>query len=197
MAVRMVVAGLVIDPVSKVPIVILKERDGERAFPIWIGLMEASAIAARLEGVDLPRPLTHDMLLTVIHTLGGKVERIVVSELRGNTFFASIHISSGDATVEIDARPSDAIALALRADAAIFAEEQVFAHAHELRITKADAVEAVLASGAVETGQAGGREPSATDARSGPQPLDPNTPPEQWTDILENLDPEAFGKYKM
>lgn len=186
MPIRMVVAGLAVDPGSKAPMVVLKEQDGERAFPIWIGLMEASAIAARLEGAKLPRPMTHDLLVSTIGALGGHLERIVVSELRGNTFFAVLHVVRDGEDVQIDARPSDAIALALRADAPIYVEPEVLEHAHQVRIRSGTPAEAPRGDAA--------EEPAVT---PGPRPLDPNTPPEQWTEILESLDPEAFGKYKM
>ena len=190
MAIRMVVAGLAVDPGSKAPMVVLKEEGGDRAFPIWIGLMEASAIAAKLEETKVPRPMTHDLLAALIDSLGGRVDRIVVSELRGNTFYALLHIDRGGEELVVDARPSDAIALALRTDAPIFVEQQVLDNAHQIRIRKTPEEDSA-------EGQPSGEAGDEVEAATSPRPLDPNTPPEKWTEILENLDPEAFGKYKM
>ncbi len=106
-------------------VVILKENSAERYLPIWIGPAEADAIAVKLQGITTPRPLTHDLLYSVIHTLGAKVDFIVITELRNDTFYAKINISINSSHMEIDSRPSDAIALAVRAKAPIYAEEVV------------------------------------------------------------------------
>ena len=106
-------------------VVILKENKAERYLPIWIGPAEADAIAVKLQGITTPRPLTHDLLYSVIHTLGAKVDFIVITELRNDTFYAKINISINSSHMEIDSRPSDAIALAVRAKAPIYAEEVV------------------------------------------------------------------------
>ena len=125
MAIEMQVTGLTIDPVNNAPIVILREKDGGRILPIWIGVIEASAIAFELEQVKLTRPMTHDLLRSCIESLGGRVERIQIVDLRDNTYFAMLLISRDGHTIEIDARPSDAIALALRFEAPIYVEEKV------------------------------------------------------------------------
>jgi bifunctional DNase/RNase len=106
-------------------VVILKENKVERYLPIWIGPNEADAIAIKLQGVSVPRPLTHDLLYSMIDALGAKVNFIVVNELRNDTFYAKINVIVNDKNVEIDSRPSDAIALAVRAKAPIYAEEEV------------------------------------------------------------------------
>ena len=121
----MEIRGLVVDPVSNVPIVILRDASGDRFLPIWIGAFEANAIAIRLEGASTPRPLTHDLLLAVLQRLGGRVEKVVVTDLRSNTFYAEVFLEQGGEVLVLDARPSDAIALALRAGAAIFVERHV------------------------------------------------------------------------
>jgi uncharacterized protein len=117
---RMEIKGLMLDPSSNVPIVILRDEGSDVFLPIWIGIFEANAIALRIEGVEPPRPMTHDLLLQSVHTLGAAIDRIVISDLKESTFFAVIHLNRNGETVTIDSRPSDAIALALRADAPIF-----------------------------------------------------------------------------
>ena len=114
------IKGLMLDPSSNIPIVILRDLGSQLFLPIWIGVFEANAIALRLEGVEPPRPLTHDLLRSVIEQLGGRIGKIVISDLRESTFFAMIHVQSTDHHVTIDARPSDAIALALRTGSPIF-----------------------------------------------------------------------------
>lgn len=117
---RVEIRGLMLDPSSNVPIVILRDTQSELFLPIWIGVFEANAIALRIEGVEPPRPMTHDLLRLTLEQLGAQVEKIVISDLRESTFFAAIHVQQNGKAVEIDARPSDAIALALRVDAPIF-----------------------------------------------------------------------------
>jgi bifunctional DNase/RNase len=117
---RVEIKGLMLDPSSNVPIVILRDSESQLFLPIWIGLSEANAIASKIEGAEPPRPMTHDLLRSVIERLGGSVERIVISDLRDSTFFALIHVRQGESSLAIDSRPSDAIALALRVSAPIY-----------------------------------------------------------------------------
>jgi bifunctional DNase/RNase len=114
------IKGLMLDPSSNVPIVILRDIQSQLFLPIWIGVFEANAIALRLEGIEPPRPMTHDLLRSVVNQLGGTVEKIVISDLRESTFFAMIHVTNEGRSVVIDARPSDAIALAIRTESPIF-----------------------------------------------------------------------------
>lgn len=123
--VRMEIKGLMLDPTSNVPIVILRDAASSLLLPIWIGLFEANAIALRLEGVETPRPMTHDLLRSALDQLGAKVRKIVISDLQESTFFALIHVEFRDQQLTIDSRPSDAIALALRSEAPIFALSHV------------------------------------------------------------------------
>ena len=118
--VRMEIKGLMLDPSSDIPIVILKDTNSQLFLPIWIGIPEAKAIAIRIEGVEPPRPMTHDLLHRLLETLGARVEKIVISDLKENTFYALIHLQREGSSLSLDARPSDAIALALRAEAPIF-----------------------------------------------------------------------------
>ncbi len=161
MAVVMEIAGLALDEKSRAPIVVLKDATGNHVLPIVVGIMEASAIAAQLEGVDLPRPMTHDLLAAAIVELGGKVTEIEVCDLINDTFYARIRIEIGKETVELDARPSDSIALALRTCAQITVAEKV------LQATS-------------QKPPIGGSDDEAT-----------------WKDVLENLEDDDFGKYKM
>jgi len=118
------------------PIIVLRDEEGQRILPIWVGVFEANAIALQIENVQTPRPMTHDLLKNVIEDLAATVERIVVSELRENTFYARIHLRTGGGSVIVDARPSDAIALALRTQAPIFVEEAVIQSARSVEPTK-------------------------------------------------------------
>jgi hypothetical protein len=128
----MTIKGLMLDPVSNSPIVVLKD-DAEKFFlPIWVGIFEANAIALQLENVSTPRPMTHDLLRNMIAELDARVTRVVINDLRDSTFFAQIRVIIGERTLELDARPSDAIALALRADAPIFVAQSVLEQAQTI-----------------------------------------------------------------
>jgi uncharacterized protein len=130
--VPMTIKGLMLDPISNAPIVVLKD-DSERIFlPIWVGIFEANAIALRLENIETPRPMTHDLLRTLLDTFEAKVLRIVINDLRESTFFATVDIEAGERSISIDARPSDAIALAIRSEAPIFVAQSVLDHAQTI-----------------------------------------------------------------
>jgi len=162
---EMKVSGLVMDPQTNTPILILKDTQNDASLPIWIGLLEATSIATELEKIQFPRPMTHDLLKNCLDHLNVKVERIEVCDLRNNTYFALIYLRSNDQVSSIDARPSDAIAIALRTDAPIFVKEDV--------LTKSQKVEGK------------------------PQVILDKENKERWAEILEQLDPEDFSKYKM
>ena len=121
----MFISLIAVDSVTKSPIVILKEVDGERTLPIWIGLLEANAIASELEGIKFARPMTHDLLTNIMGLIDVKIKKIEVCDLKNNTYYAFIYIDHDGKEIVIDARPSDALALALRVGAPIFAEESV------------------------------------------------------------------------
>ena len=125
MEVEMRIRGLMMDPVTNMPIVVLKESNGEAVLPIWVGLYEANAIALEIEKVNTPRPMTHDLIKNVLIGLDTLVHKVVVSELKDDTFYAVIWIEQNGRVVSIDARPSDALALALRMDCPIFVDEDV------------------------------------------------------------------------
>jgi hypothetical protein len=135
MLIEMTIKGLMVDPVTNVPIVILKDKDGDRVLPIWVGVFEANAIALQIENIATPRPMTHDLLRNVIADLEGRVDRVVISDLKENTFYAIIHLTVRGERVAIDARPSDAIALALRTHSPILVEESVIDSAKTVDFT--------------------------------------------------------------
>lgn len=130
--VPMSIKGLMLDPVSNSPIVVLKDEDEKFFLPIWVGIFEANAIALQLENVSTPRPMTHDLLRNMISELNARVTRIVINDLRDSTFFAQIRLTTDGKTFEVDARPSDAIALALRTEAPIFVAQSVLDQAQTI-----------------------------------------------------------------
>ncbi|MBN1882958.1 MAG: bifunctional nuclease family protein [Deltaproteobacteria bacterium] len=166
MAKEMEISGLAIDPLSSVPIVILKEVEGKNSVPIWIGLLEASAIATVLEEIEFSRPMTHDLLKNIMETMNIVIERIVVDDLKDNTYYATIYMVADGRNYEIDSRPSDAIAIALRTQAKIYMEESVIERSRKIDLTK-------------------------------PEDLHSEEAKKKWAEVLEKLDPDDFGKYKM
>jgi uncharacterized protein len=166
--IEMRVGGLTLDPVTKTPIVILKDPDNKLNLPIWIGLMEATAMATELEGIKMARPMTHDLLRSILDTLGGVVEAIEVSDLRDSTYYASICLAVNGRTVSIDSRPSDAISLALRTKSPIFVAKKVLEASSTLQQKMEDPQEQNLS----------------------------NVSRDKWAEILEKMSPDDF-KYKM
>ena len=140
MEVEMRIKGLMIDPITNMPIVILREKDGSKVLPIWVGIFEANAIALQIENIQTPRPMTHDLLKNIIIDMRASVSKIVVNQLKDNTFYALIFLEQNGEIIRIDARPSDAIALALRTESPIYVEEEVIAGAKSSETMK-DAVD--------------------------------------------------------
>ena len=163
----MKISSLNMDPVTNSPIIILKEIEGEQTLPIWIGLLEATAIASEIEGVKFSRPMTHDLLKSVMDKTHIKVNKIEICDLKDNTYYAFIHLTKNSEELSIDSRPSDAIALALRAKAPIFVSEEVLKKSKQIEETREGEAEVKSEQG------------------------------KKWQDILEKLNPEDFGKYKM
>jgi hypothetical protein len=163
---EMKVSGLTIDPFTNTPIIILKDLEEKNVLPIWIGLLEASAIATELENIQLPRPMTHDLVRNILDRLKVEVKKVEMVDLRDNTFFATLHLTVSGKTIIIDSRPSDAIALALRTKAPIFVNEKVIEKSREISLEGLKIDE------------------EKTDA-------------DKWKEILETMNPEDFGKYKM
>ncbi len=135
--VEMKVEGLTLDPLTNMPIIILKDASGDKALPIWVGFFEANAIALEIEKIATPRPMTHDLMKSLIANMKAEIKHILVSELKDNTFYAVISLTVGEATLSIDSPPSDAIALALRARAPIFVNESVIEAAKSLDLPDA------------------------------------------------------------
>ncbi len=125
MEIEMKIRGLMMDPVTNMPIVILKDVDGNTILPIWVGIYEANAIALEIEKVTTPRPMTHDLIRTLLHGLEASVRKVVVNELKDDTFYARIWLEKDGRLMSIDSRPSDALAVALRLDCPIYVEDKV------------------------------------------------------------------------
>lgn len=182
---EMYVAGLVLDPNTNAPIVILKDTESNTCLPIWIGLAEATAIASALKKVEIQRPMTHDLLLEVIEQMGGKTVKVVIHSLRENTFLASIEIAVADSLHIIDARPSDSIALAVRANCPVFVSNEVLAQAQVTLV-------AVTPPGSDEVEF----RPVDDDAEGGKGTNFATIEKDKWAEILDKMDPDDF-KYKM
>jgi bifunctional DNase/RNase len=125
MQIEMKIKGLVVDPISKMPIIVLEDQDSEKMLPIWIGVFEANAIALMIENISTPRPMTHDLIKNIFDDLNVVIDKVVVNDVRDNTFYALIYCRYQGRSLVIDSRPSDAIALSLRTHAPIFVEEDV------------------------------------------------------------------------
>ena|SRR5688572_1323210 len=137
MSIEMKIKGLMMDPINGMPIIVLKDPQGESVLPIWVGLFEANAIALQIEKIGTPRPMTHDLLKSFLSNLGARIDRVVINDLKDNTFYAVIHVVQRDGQkLEVDSRPSDAIALALRSESPIFVEEDVIDRAKTIDMAK-------------------------------------------------------------
>lgn len=189
---EMVVVGLVLDPVSNAPIVILKEPAGERCLPIWIALGEANSIANGLRRIEVVRPMTHDLIQNLIQELNVRVARVSITELRENTFFASLELVVGEAVHQIDSRPSDAIALAVRVGAPIYVSTKVLEQA-QVTLVGIDQIQDLVASGGEYRG--GEEIPIMVDGESSNVEFI-GVERDQWAEILAEMDPDDF-KYKM
>jgi len=163
----MSVGGLTLDPVTKTPIVVLRDSENKLNLPIWIGLLEATAMATELEGIKMARPMTHDLLNTIINELGAAVEAVEVNDLKDNTFFARVRLKRHGETMSIDSRPSDAISLALRTKSPIYVAKRVLEQSSVLQQAEEE------------------KEQNLS-----------NVSRDKWAEILEKMVPEDF-KYKM
>jgi len=168
--IQMTVGGLTLDPVTKTPIVILKDGENKLNLPIWIGLLEATAMATELEGIKMARPMTHDLLRSVLSEMGGSVEAVEITELKENTYYAQIYLNAAGRQLSIDSRPSDAIALALRTKSPIYVAKEVLEASSILQQSEEN------------------RDTEVSNVS--------NVSKEKWAEILEKMSPEDF-KYKM
>jgi bifunctional DNase/RNase len=168
--IQMTVGGLTLDPVTKTPIVILKDGENKLNLPIWIGLLEATAMATELEGIKMARPMTHDLLKSVLSEMGGSVEAVEITELKENTYYAQIYLNAAGRQLSIDSRPSDAIALALRTKSPIYVAKEVLEASSILQQSEEN------------------RDTEVSNVS--------NVSKEKWAEILEKMSPEDF-KYKM
>ena len=139
MLIEMHIKGLMLDPVTNVPIVVLKDSENQRALPIWVGPVEANAIALQVENVAPPRPMTHDLFRRLLTAMGASVSRVVIAELRGSTYYAYLEIERGAERLFLDARPSDALAIALRTRAPVFVTPDVLDQARSLEVSSEQA----------------------------------------------------------
>ena len=139
--VEMKVEGLTLDPLTNMPIIILKDLLSDKALPIWVGYFEANAIALEIEKINTPRPMTHDLLRSMVSSLHAKVKHVLINDLKDNTFFAVISVIQNGSDMTIDSRPSDAIALALRTKSPIFVEEKVIEAAKKLDLPDPDKIQ--------------------------------------------------------
>jgi bifunctional DNase/RNase len=165
MFVEMKVRGLALDPLSNMPIIILKDEEDKRSLPIWVGIFEANAIALELEKISTPRPMTLDLIKNILESIDARVLKVVVTDLKENTFYAVLHVQLGEVEYTVDSRPSDAIALALRVAAPIYVDEDVVRKAKTLDVPA--------------------KEPEAVKADD----------PEQIREWLGSIKPEDFEKF--
>ncbi len=168
--IEMKIRGLTLDPLTNMPIIILKDSEGKHALPIWVGIFEANAIALEMENISTPRPMTHDLIKNILTEVKATVTHIVIDELKDNTFYAKICIKVNSNETNVDSRPSDAIALALRLKVPVYVEEKVVEEAKSIDLSEKNI--------------------DLTDKSN-------LEDPSKWKEWLENLKPEDFGKYKM
>ena len=180
---EMFVAGLVLDPASNAPIVILKNSQGDVCLPIWIGLAEATAIASALKNVDLARPMTHDLMTNILDELEARVVQIRIKGLQENTFLADIDLAIGEVSKAVDARPSDAIALAVRVNAPIMVASAVLDQAQVQLVVDENTGEELPPTARVESTEFVAENFANIDE-------------EKWAEILDGMAPDDF-KYKM
>ena len=167
--IQMSVGGLTLDPVTKTPIVILKDTENKLNLPIWIGLLEATAMATEIEGIKMARPMTHDLLKTILGEVGCSVESVEITDLKENTYYASVNLTVAGRQMMIDSRPSDAIALALRTKSPIYVAKAVLEASSMLQ--------------------------QSEDSNERPVENVSNVSKEKWAEILEKMGPDDF-KYK-
>jgi len=188
-AIEMFVGGLVLDPNTQAPVVVLKDESGDIALPIWIGVAEATSIASAIKQLTMQRPLTHDLMQDIFAEVGVKVQRVVITDLKDSTYFAELVLSHGDKALIMDSRPSDAIAIALRAAAPIYVVQQVLDQARmSFNFTTEPVPQAAESAEESPTAEV---EPGPPEQGQDFTGVDKD----KWNEILSELDPDDF-KYK-
>lgn len=192
-ALEMFVGGLVLDPNTQAPVVVLKDESGDVCLPIWIGIAEATSIASAIKQVTMTRPLTHDLMHDIFQEMGVRCQRVVITELKDSTYFAELVLSMGDKVLIIDSRPSDAIAIALRETAPIYVAQTVLEQA---KVTfQLENAQPALPPQEGQEGQP--TEEGEVQQEEGKENSDFKLiDKDKWEDLLEKLDPDDF-KYKM
>jgi bifunctional DNase/RNase len=199
-AIEMFVGGLVLDPATQAPIVVLKDEAGDTTLPIWIGIQEATSIASAIKQVQMARPLTHDLFYDLLHEVGVTVQRVVITELKESTYFAELVLGQGDRVIVLDSRPSDAIAMALRASAPIYVAQAVLAQA-KIAFAGTNPLASVdNQSPEAKAQESQGDQGASTEEGEGEAADESKNfagiDKDKWEELLSNLDPEDF-KYKM
>jgi bifunctional DNase/RNase len=192
-AVEMFVGGLVLDPATQAPIVILKDESGAITLPIWIGIPEATSIASAIKQVTMARPLTHDLFFDLLLEVGVTVQRVVITELKESTYFAELVLGQGDRIMVLDSRPSDAIAMALRASAPIYVAQSVLDQA-KVAFGSNNPIPQSQQATQDEGSPAEGDEAQAEEQSSDKDFT--GVDKDKWEELLSKLDPDDF-KYKM
>jgi bifunctional DNase/RNase len=194
-AVEMFVGGLVLDPATQAPIVVLKDESGDITLPIWIGIPEATSIASAIKQVTMARPLTHDLFFDLLLEVGVTVQRVVITELRESTYFAELVLGQGDRVMVLDSRPSDAIAMALRASAPIYVAQSVLTQAKVAFGSNNPLPQMEPQPAEQGEGAQGEGEESAPEEQSQDKDF-AGVSKDKWEELLSQLDPDDF-KYKM
>jgi bifunctional DNase/RNase len=197
-AVEMFVGGLVLDPATQAPIVILKDESGSVTLPIWIGIPEATSIASAIKQVTMARPLTHDLFFDLLLEVGVTVQRVVITELKESTYFSELVLGQGDRVIVLDSRPSDAIAMALRASAPIYVAQSVLDQAR-IAFGSNNPILSQQSGAQGEEDEEGavGEQSNVESQDEGEQGGDfSGVDKDKWEDLLSKLDPDDF-KYKM
>jgi bifunctional DNase/RNase len=194
-AVEMFVGGLVLDPATQAPIVVLKDESGDITLPIWIGIPEATSIASAIKQVTMARPLTHDLFFDLLLEVGVTVQRVVITELRESTYFSELVLGQGDRVMVLDSRPSDAIAMALRASAPIYVAQSVLNQAKVAFGSNNPLPQMEPQPAEQGEGAQGEGEESASEEESQEKDF-AGVSKDKWEELLSNLDPDDF-KYKM
>lgn len=193
-AIEMFVGGLVLDPGTQAPIVILKDESGKVVLPIWIGMAEATSIASVMKSLSLARPMTHDLMMEAFSQLGAKIERAMIVDLKDSTYYAELVLMVGDRALILDARPSDAIALALRVSAPIFVAEHVLDQARVSLSTDESSSGEPSGNVSEEEGSAISESPEQSPEQTAEKDFK-HIDKDKWSEILSELDPDDF-KYK-